>query len=147
MDKHAMIATHLRQLCDARDRYGPGSPEEAQACVALLARFSAAEDREGRGPHARLAQIPPDLVRQLLRNDSSIFNSRANPLTSARDGGACPLHSRMGWWTSILSFVRKILELSELFGAGGTDVGGKQVWLGLGHGGSIVRRKKASTTP
>jgi hypothetical protein len=33
-----------------------------------------------------------------------IFNSRAKPLTQARDGGAYPLDSCMSWWTSIFNF-------------------------------------------
>jgi hypothetical protein len=41
MDEQAMIDAHLQQLCYARDRTAPGSPEEEQAALALLdAMFS-----------------------------------------------------------------------------------------------------------
>jgi hypothetical protein len=36
MDEHAMIEAHLQQLSDARDCTAPGSPEEEQACLAIL---------------------------------------------------------------------------------------------------------------
>jgi hypothetical protein len=36
MDEHAMIEAYLQQLCNARDRTVPGSPEETQAALDFL---------------------------------------------------------------------------------------------------------------
>jgi hypothetical protein len=62
-----MIEAHLQQLCDARDRTAPGSPKEEQACLAILDAMLSGGGPEDRKPKARLVQVLPNLIRQLVK--------------------------------------------------------------------------------
>ena len=60
MDEHAMIAAHLQQLCDARDRTVPGSPEQTAALpfrghVERRATAASEVKETGALPRSRLA--------------------------------------------------------------------------------------------
>jgi hypothetical protein len=82
MDGHAMIEAHLQQLCDARDRTAPGSPEEERACLAILDAMLSGATAGVRGKgNGALAQVTPDLPASFSRNCTSIPSSCANPLT------------------------------------------------------------------
>jgi hypothetical protein len=71
---------------------------------------------------ARLAQVPLDLVRQLLKKLLVDTQLTANPLTSAFVGGAGALHCCIQVVDIQLQLVGEVLEGAELFSAGGDVV-------------------------